>query len=99
MPADAPTKSTTTTDTSQTRRRQRQAEPPSLPVEDRNQLMPTGSTGGDRDVRLPSIPEASPVASAIDANGIQPGRWPCLSHHATPHKCLVKQMLRRQPHR
>jgi hypothetical protein len=69
-PADTQTDSAPTTDTSQTRRRQRQAEPPSLPVEDRNQ--PTSS--GDRDIHLPAIPEASPVVSAIDTNDIQPGR-------------------------
>jgi len=91
-PADAPT-----TDTSQTRRRQHQAEPPSLPIEDRNQPTPTGTTSGDHDIHLPAIPEASSVVSAINANGIQPGRWPRLSHHTTPHKYLVKQMLHRRP--
>jgi len=86
-PTDAPT-----TDTSQTHRCQHQAEPPSLPIEDQNQLKPTGTTSGDCNIHLPAILEASSVVSAIDANGIQPGRWPHLSHHTTPHKYLVKQM-------
>ena len=73
MPADAPTGTAPTTETSQTRCHQRQAEPPSLPTEDRNQPMPTGTTSGDHDVHLPAILEASPVVSAIDTNGIEPG--------------------------
>jgi len=73
MLADAPTGTAPTTETSQPCHRQRQAELPSLPTEDRNQPTPTGTTSGDHDVHLPAIPEASPVVSAINTNGIQPG--------------------------